>query len=98
MKAIIVDDERLARNELKRLLENFPHIEVIGEAANTDEVSELLETHQPDVLFLDIQMPKLTGLELLELLPNPPIVVFSTAYDQYAIEAFEKNAVDLKED
>ena len=66
MRAIIVDDERLARNELKRLLENFPSIEVIGEAANTDEASQLIEELQPDVVFLDIQMPGKTGFEWLE--------------------------------
>jgi two-component system LytT family response regulator len=95
MKAIIVDDERLARNELKRLLENFPHIEVIGEAANTDEVSELLETHQPDVLFLDIQMPGKTGFEWLETWEGYlPEVIFTTAFDAYALKAFEVNALD----
>ena len=95
MKAIIVDDERLARNELKRLLENFPHIEVIAEAANTDEASALLETMQPDVLFLDIQMPGKTGFEWLESWEGYlPEVIFTTAFDEYALKAFEVNALD----
>jgi two-component system LytT family response regulator len=95
MKAIIVDDERLARNELKRLLENFPTIEVIGEAANTDEAAALLETMQPDVLFLDIQMPGKTGFEWLESWEGfLPEVIFTTAFDEYALKAFEVNALD----
>lgn len=95
MKAIIVDDERLARNELKRLLENFPHIEVIAEAANTDEASVLLETMQPDVLFLDVQMPGKTGFEWLESWEGYlPEVIFTTAFDEYALKAFEVNALD----
>lgn len=95
MKAIIVDDERLARNELKRLLENFPHIEVIAEASNTDEASALLETLQPDVLFLDIQMPGKTGFEWLESWDGYlPEVIFTTAFDEYALKAFEVNALD----
>ncbi len=96
MKAIIVDDERLARNELKRLLENFPHIEVIGEAANTEEVSVLLENHQPDVLFLDIQMPGKTGFEWLETWEGYlPEVILTTAFDAYDVKASEVNAVDF---
>jgi len=95
MKAIIVDDERLARNELKRLLENFPTIEVVGEAANTDEAAALLETMQPDVLFLDIQMPGKTGFEWLESWEGfLPEVIFTTAFDEYALKAFEVNALD----
>jgi two-component system LytT family response regulator len=95
MKAIIVDDERLARNELKRLLENFPHIEVIAEAANTEEAATLLETLQPDVLFLDIQMPGKTGFEWLETWDGfLPEVIFTTAFDEYALKAFEVNALD----
>jgi two-component system LytT family response regulator len=95
MKAIIIDDERLARNELKRLLENFPQIEVIAEAANTDEASALLETIQPDVLFLDIQMPGKTGFEWLESWDGYlPEVIFTTAFDEYALKAFEVNALD----
>ncbi len=95
MKAIIVDDERLARNELKRLLDNFPSIEVIGEAANTDEASQLIEELQPDVVFLDIQMPGKTGFEWLEEWDGfLPEIIFTTAFDEYALKAFEVNALD----
>ncbi len=95
MKAIIVDDERLARNELKRLLENFPSIEVIGEAANTEEASQLIEELQPDVVFLDIQMPGKTGFEWLEEWDGfLPEIIFTTAFDEYALKAFEVNALD----
>lgn len=95
MKAIIVDDERLARNELKRLLENFPQIEVIGEAENTDEAAALMENLHPDVLFLDIQMPGKTGFEWLESWDGYlPEVIFTTAFDEYALKAFEVNALD----
>ncbi len=95
MRAIIVDDERLARNELKRLLENFPSIEVIGEASNTDEASQLIEELQPDVAFLDIQMPGKTGFEWLEEWDGfLPEIIFTTAFDEYALKAFEVNALD----
>ena len=95
MRTLIVDDERLARNELKRLLENFPTVELIGEAANADEALELIETLQPDLLFLDIQMPGRNGFELLSAIEGKaPDVVFTTAYDEYAIKAFEFNALD----
>ena len=95
MRAIIVDDERLARNELKRLLENFPSVEVIGEAANTDEASQLIEELQHDVVFLDIQMPGKTGFEWLEEWDGfLPEIIFTTAFDEYALKAFEVNALD----
>jgi two-component system, LytTR family, response regulator len=95
MNAIIIDDERLARNELKRLLEDFPRINIVAEAANADEAIALIEEHQPDLLFLDIQMPGKTGFELLETLEgNVPEVIFTTAYDEYALKAFEYNALD----
>ncbi len=95
MNAIIIDDERLARNELKRLLEEFPRINVVAEAANADEAIELIELHQPDLLFLDIQMPGKNGFELLEILEDKvPEVIFTTAYDEYALKAFEYNALD----
>ena len=95
MKALIVDDERLARNELKRLLENFPAVEVIGEAANTEEASQLIEELQPDVVFLDIQMPGKTGFEWLEEWDGfLAEIIFTTAFDEYAIKAFEVNALD----
>jgi len=95
MKALIIDDERLARNELRRLLENFPKVEIVGEAANADEAIKLIEDLQPDLLFLDIQMPGKNGFELLESLDDAhPEVIFTTAYDDYAIKAFEYNALD----
>jgi two-component system LytT family response regulator len=95
MKTIIVDDERLARNELKRLLEDFPKITVVAEAANADEAIELINEHNPELLFLDIQMPGKNGFELLECLEDSvPEVIFTTAYDEYALKAFEYNALD----
>lgn len=95
MRTLIIDDERLARNELRRLLENFPKIDIIGEAANADEALPMIEELQPDLLFLDIQMPGKNGFELLQAIEGKaPDVVFTTAYDEYAIKAFEFNALD----
>jgi two-component system, LytTR family, response regulator len=95
MKALIIDDERLARNELRRLLENFPKVNIVGEASNADEAIILIEELKPDLLFLDIQMPGKTGFDLLSSLENEvPDVIFTTAYDEYAIKAFEFNALD----
>jgi len=94
MRALVVDDSRLARNELKRLLKEFDTIEVIGEAANAEEAKEKIESEKPDLIFLDIQMPGKTGFELLEELEMIPDVIFTTAYDEYALKAFEYNALD----
>jgi len=94
MKAIIIDDERLARKELSSLLENHPEIEIIDEATNADEAIEKIEKQDPDVIFLDIQMPGKTGFELLELLERVPQVIFTTAYDEFALKAFDFNALD----
>ncbi|MEP0986206.1 LytR/AlgR family response regulator transcription factor [Ekhidna sp.] len=94
MKAIIVDDERLARKELMSLLASHPEIEVIDEAANADEAVEKIEKHDPDVVFLDIQMPGKTGFEMLEEMERVPQVIFTTAYDEFALKAFEYNALD----
>jgi two-component system, LytTR family, response regulator len=94
MKAIIVDDERLARKELMTLLENHPEIEVIDEATNADEALEKIERQEPDVVFLDIQMPGKTGFELLESLERVPQIIFTTAYDEFALKAFDFNALD----
>ena len=94
MKALIVDDERLARKELIRLLEEHPSVEVVGEAANADEAEKVIEELNPDLLFLDIQMPGRTGFELLQSLESAPVVIFTTAYDEFAIKAFEVNALD----
>lgn len=94
MKALIVDDERLARKELMKLLEEHPSIEVAGEAANADEAEQMITDLNPDLLFLDIQMPGRTGFQLLESLDSAPLVVFTTAYDEFALKAFEVNALD----
>jgi two-component system LytT family response regulator len=94
MKAIVVDDSRLARNELKRLLKDFEQIEIIGEAADASEAKQLIEEKSPDLIFLDIQMPGKNGFELLESLEDVPDVIFTTAYDEYAIKAFDYNALD----
>ena len=93
-KAIIIDDERLARNELKKLLSEFPEVEVIDEAANANEGIEKIEALNPDLIFLDIQMPGKTGFDMLEELDRAPHVIFTTAYDEYALKAFEVNALD----
>ncbi len=94
MRALIVDDERLARKELMKLLEDHSAIEVVGEAQNADEAFEMIETLNPDLLFLDIQMPGKTGFQLLEMLDSVPLVVFTTAYDEYALKAFDVSALD----
>ena len=94
MKVLIVDDERLARAELNQLLKEHQDIEVVGEAKNVDEAIEMLNSIQVDLVFLDIQMPEKNGFDLLEALPACPEVVFVTAYDEYAIKAFDVNALD----
>ena len=93
-KAIIIDDERLARNELKKLLMEFPQIEVLDEAANAEEGIEKIDALNPDLVFLDIQMPGKTGFDMLQELDKAPHVIFTTAYDEYALKAFEVNALD----
>ena len=92
--ALIIDDERLARNELKKLLADFPEVNVIGEAANAKEGLEKIESLMPDLIFLDIQMPGKTGFDLLQELDRAPHVIFTTAYDEFALKAFEVNALD----
>ncbi len=94
MRCIIVDDEHLARKLLSTYLSKIPEIEVVGQAKNAMEALSLLEKEQVDLLFLDIQMPDLTGLELLRTLPKAPFVVFTTAYSTHAVEGFELDAVD----
>ncbi len=94
MRALVIDDERLARKELIKLLNEHPEIEVIGEAVNADEAMDLIEKLNPDLLFLDIQMPGKSGFELLEMLDTVPMVIFTTAFDQYALKAFEVSALD----
>ena len=94
MKALIIDDSRLARSELKHLIQNIDTVEVIGEAANAGEAKREIEALNPDLIFLDIQMPGKDGFELLEELDQAPFVVFTTAYNEYAMKAFEYNALD----
>ncbi len=94
MKALIIDDERLARKELAKLLEEHPSIEIVGEAMNADEAEQMINELNPDLLFLDIQMPGRTGFQLLESLESVPLVVFTTAYDEFALKGFEVNALD----
>src|SRR5205809_6694039 len=94
LKAIIVDDERLARAELKKLLQAYPEIDVVDEAANAEEGVDKIENQNPDIIFLDIQMPGKTGFDLLSDLERAPHVIFTTAYDEYALKAFEVNALD----
>jgi len=94
IRAVIIDDERLARNELKKLLLEFPEIEVIAEAANAAEGIEKVDSLNPDLIFLDIQMPGKTGFDMLAELERAPNVIFTTAYDEYALKAFEVNALD----
>ncbi|EAR09108.1 two-component system response regulator BtsR [Reinekea blandensis] len=96
MRVFIVDDEMLAREELKDLLAEFDQVEVVGEFSNGVECLKALPKHRPDVLFLDIEMPMISGLELASMIDpeSAPDIVFVTAYDQFAIQAFEQNAVD----
>ena len=95
MKALLVDDERLARNELRRLLAAHADIEIVGEAVDADDAAAKVKALKPDLLFLDVQMPGPDGFSLLEQLEPPlPLVVFTTAYDEFAVKAFEFNALD----
>ena len=94
LKVVIIDDERLARNELRRMLGEFSDVEIIGEAANAAEGIEKIETLNPDLVFLDIQMPGKTGFDMLGMIDKAPHVIFVTAYDEYALKAFEVNALD----
>jgi two-component system LytT family response regulator len=94
MRALIIDDVRLARAELQRLLQAHPEVEVVGEASNVPDGVQLIEQTKPDLVFLDIQMPGGSGFDLLAALDQAPAVIFTTAYDQYAIRAFDVNALD----
>lgn len=94
MRTIIVDDERLARKELSKLLEQHSFIKIIDECANADEAKKAIEKQKPDLVFLDIQMPEKTGFDLLQELDYTPNIIFVTAYDEFAIKAFEVNAFD----
>jgi len=94
IKVIIVEDSRLARNELKELIKKHPELDVIAEAENVDTAYELITQLQPQLIFLDINMPEKDGFALLEMLDDVPAVVFTTAFDEYAIKSFEYNALD----
>jgi two-component system LytT family response regulator len=94
IRAIIIDDERLARAELRKLLKDFSAIEIIEEAVNAEEALEKIEQLKPDLIFLDIQMPGKTGFELLAELDRSPQVIFTTAHHEFALKAFEVNALD----
>lgn len=94
IRSLIIDDERGARQELARMLKSYPQVTVLGEAANADEAEQLIRLLKPDLIFLDIQMPGRTGFDLLETLVHVPQVIFVTAFDSYAVKAFEVSAMD----
>ncbi|MFQ5604652.1 MAG: LytR/AlgR family response regulator transcription factor [bacterium] len=94
IKAVIIEDEQPARDIIKNYLTDFPNIEVRAECSNGFEGLKAIHDHKPDLIILDIQMPKITGFEMLELLEDAPVIIFSTAYDQYALKAFEVSAAD----
>lgn len=94
IKTLLIDDEGLARDVVKHYLKAFPDIEVVAECADGFEGLKAIALHRPDLIFLDIQMPKINGFEMLELVDHQPAVIFTTAFDEYAIKAFEVNAVD----
>jgi len=94
LRVLVVDDEELARARIKTLLAEIPDVECVGEAENGIEAVEKVRATSPDVLVLDIQMPGMDGFEVLEALDEPPLVVFATAYDEYAVKAFEVNSID----
>ncbi len=94
IQVVIADDEALARDIVEDYLQTFPDVEIVEKCKNGFETIIAVNSHKPDILFLDIQMPKLTGMEVMELLDEKPVVIFTTAYDEYAIKAFELNAVD----
>ncbi len=93
-RTLLVDDEPLARRRLRELLCAYAHVEIVGEASDTQQASEAMAEHHPDLLFLDIQMPRETGLEFVTRLRIDAVVVFVTAFDEYALRAFEVNALD----
>jgi len=94
MKIIIVDDEPLARSIVREYLQKYPELEIVQECSDGFEGVKAIQQHQPDLIFLDIQMPKINGFEMLELLDERPAVIFTTAFDEYAIRAFEAHAID----
>lgn len=94
MKAVVIDDEPLARSIVSEYLRKYPEIKVVQECSDGFEGVKAISQHKPDLIFLDIQMPKINGFEMLELIDDPPAVIFTTAYDEYAIKAFEAHAID----
>jgi two-component system LytT family response regulator len=94
IKAILIDDEPLARSIVAEYLQHYPTISIVQECGDGFEGVKAIAQHQPDLIFLDVQMPKINGFEMLELLDNPPAVIFTTAFDEYAMKAFETHAVD----
>ena len=94
IKCILIDDERLARDVVKTYIADYENISIVAECKNGFEGIKAIQELKPDLVFLDIQMPKINGFEMLELLEDPPAIIFTTAFDQYAIKAFEINAVD----
>lgn len=94
MKAIIIDDEPLARSIIREYLQSYSQIEIMQECNDGFEGIKAIMQHQPDLIFLDVQMPKINGFEMLELVDQPPSVIFTTAFDEYAIKAFETHAID----
>jgi two-component system LytT family response regulator len=93
-KVVLIDDEPLARQLLRSLLQPYEQVQVVAECGDGFEGFKAIQEHNPDLIFLDIQMPRLNGFEMLELLDNPPAVIFTTAFDEYAVKAFESHAVD----
>ena len=94
VRSLLIDDEPLARQIIRDFLSDYEDIVIVGECTNGFDGFKQIQELQPDLVFLDVMMPKLTGFEMLELIESPPVVVFSTAYDEYAIKAFELNALD----
>src|SRR5580704_3604018 len=94
IKAVLIDDEPLARSIVKEYLQSYKNIDVVQECGDGFEGVKAITQHQPELVFLDVQMPKINGFEMLELLEKPPAVIFTTAFDDYAMKAFEANAID----
>jgi len=94
IKTLIIDDEPLALDLVSEYLSDYPEFSIVGTCQNGFEGIKAIQEHQPDLIFLDVQMPKITGFEMLELLDDPPAVIFTTAYDEYALQAFEAHALD----